>query len=210
VDTLLKATPGVPPFLRLHAFILSRLSLELVEVGDIPGAHRSAVQALEEIERLGRADAGDRQARGDIATFRSGLGLTTFLSGRVQEADAVMKSAIAEFDDLEKTGAVAVDQRSQHGQAFRRAGDISRAAGRIDEAHARYLQALSKLDPVPRDLEYESELAVVLMRLGETAKTGAKSWHTRSLEVWRSAESRGVRAGRLTPGGTAQLEAMLR
>jgi hypothetical protein len=112
---------------------------------------------------------------------------------------------VAEFEDLVKTGSVTVDLRSDFGVALRRAGDVLRAAGRSAEAVARYEAAVAQLAQAPRDFEYEAELAVAQARVGEMGGPGADLSLRQSLDTWRLAESRGVRAGRLQPGGSAAL-----
>lgn len=210
LEGLVKAHPDVTAFARLQAFLLNRAALALAGVGDLSTAYRRATGAVAGAENLSRADSGDRQVRGDRAAYLSTLGQIALLLARAADAERALATAEAIFSELERTGSVSVDQRSERGVALRRLGDVARRAGRSEEALDRYRQALAPLERTPRDLEYEAELAVVLMRLGESSKTDPKPWLKRSLEVWRSAEGRGVRASRLQPGGTAQLEALLR
>ncbi len=196
--------------LRTRAFLLLRLALEHIQLSEPERAQELARQALDIIEPFARADPGDRQARGDLGIFRSALGLATFRAGKPLEAVPILLSALQEFDALERAGSVAVDQRSEHGVAYRRAADVSRALGQLDVARTQYEAALARLDRAPRDLEYQDELALALMRTGELASGAeARNWFTRSLAAWTDAEAMGIRPSTLRPGGTAHLRGLL-
>jgi hypothetical protein len=93
--------------------------------------------------------------------------------------------------------------------ALRRFGDVLRAGARPTDAVARYEAAVAQLARAPRDFEYEAELAVAQARLGEVGGPGADSWLNQSLATWRQAESRGVRPGRMLPGGSEALARLI-
>ena len=201
-EALLDETPGSEVFERLQAFMVGRLSLAQAERGELSEAYRNARLALNQHERLAKADSADRQSRVDVATARSDFGMVAFLAGDVATARDMVAVSVSEFESLVRTGSVTVDLRSDFGVALRRDGDLLRRAGRPAEAVARYEAAVARLAQTPRDFEYEAELAVAQARLGEMGGPQAATWLRQSFDTWRQAESRGVKAGRMQPGGS--------
>jgi tetratricopeptide (TPR) repeat protein len=190
--------------------MLGRLALALSQRGASAEGYRMAQRAVAEHERLARIDPADRQSRMDVATARSDAGITAFFAGDANAALTLLSASVSQYEDLAGSGSVTVDFRSDFGVALRRTGDVLAHAGRRAEAVARYQAAVAQLAQSPRDFEYEAELAVAQARLGEmSGGAAADRWLQQSLDTWRLAEGRGVRAGRMQPGGSEALARLI-
>jgi tetratricopeptide (TPR) repeat protein/tRNA A-37 threonylcarbamoyl transferase component Bud32 len=217
IEALVRAQPSVAIFARMRGFLLNRVAIGRAEMGDLAGALEASHSSLAQAETLARIDPVDRQIRRDVATFLSSLGGVELQLEHRAAAQAVLTRSIAIYAEMARAGTVSIDQRSEHGVTLRRAGDADLEADKRELARAHYEAAARLLEADPRDLEYEGELALVYMRLGEVVRgrsrgplpESALQWLQKSRNTWRSAEARGIRPGRLAPGGASVVDAML-
>src|SRR5207248_7660369 len=105
----------------------------LIDLSRVDAAEQAYRQALESLERL-VSELGDPQYRESLARAANGLGLLLKESSRSQEAEKMLRRAIALREKLIEESPQTLESRRQLAQSLVNLGGLLFAQRRVDDA----------------------------------------------------------------------------